>query len=73
MDEPIESTSVEIYARQPVSIRAPYSRKLKEIAEAEHRSMTAQAEFLIEQEWQRMFTPLHVSEPTVEQDIERRR
>jgi hypothetical protein len=53
MDEQIEVNSTELYRRQPVQIRASFSRKLKILAEEQHRSMTAQVELWIEQEWQR--------------------
>ena len=70
MDEKIETTSAEIYPRQPVQIRAPFSRKLKLMSEEQHRSMSNLVEFWIEQEWQRT---RHIQEPTIEKDLERRR
>ena len=63
MEEIIETTSLEIYPRQPVQIRASYSRKLKILAEQEHRSMSAQVEYWIEKAW----NDIH-SQPDVRQE-----
>jgi len=51
MSKTIENTSVELYPRQPVQIRAPFSRMLKILSNDQHRSMSNLVEFWIEQEW----------------------
>ena len=53
MDETIEVNSTELYPRQPVQIHAPFSRKLKMMAEEQHRNMSNLNELLIEAEWKR--------------------
>ena len=68
MDEKIDTTSTEMYARQPVQIRAAYSRKLKKLADTQHRSMTNLVEFWIDNAWAEAHP-----QPISDQEAEERR
>jgi predicted HicB family RNase H-like nuclease len=68
MHETIESTSIDLSpSNLMVRIGATYHRKLKIMADEQHRSMTGQFENMVEAEWDRT----HPQPITISEELER--